>query len=588
MRLYLKILFVIFLVFFGGQGCSVFHIPFRREIVRSSGLPGINPEIYQMAKMKADSLIPSKESESEADALVRRGKVDLEVGESLWRAVELFREQASSDSVQEETLPETKEVAISSDDVMVVYLKSDTVKTKPKTVEKDSLTEPLLLMMARQYMDNAMQLFLKAKQIDPFDLQTVQDIANLYSQNAERFQDSTSSLESIRQYEYVARYQKGYHILFSRLGANYESINDWKNAYRNFREALRVYLATSKLNFSTDPGTAAEDSLRSLGILTDYWIDKARAETKLLMADSAAVSWLNALSISQSEEEIKYIETNLQKIMWDSLNIRAYVMKDSVDQLYNEGKMVEARLGYLELLKILQTQKAKDEISYYLAQMDFYEGAEDADQEKLKLQAIQRIIEVVNRADANKNTSNRFEAPADYHILYSLTLDSTGRRLKILNNLAEDEQLLALMESGKMKVDSTYKHIFKTAGQMCFEYGQEQMGKNYQDGQFYLRRSSMIDWPGVYKPLLVLARFHSIRGKTRTALKLCHKILDVHKYMNPDEIKMYLSFLVNLFRKRDVNRRDIARQIYSIYSRYINGGPIRWDVVSSFLEPYKV
>jgi tetratricopeptide (TPR) repeat protein len=584
-----KTLLTVFLVFIGVQGCAIFHSPFKKETVRSSLLPGINPEIYKIAKVKADSLIPSKESESEADALVRTGKIDLEVSEALWRAVEVYRKRAASDSGQNKIVPETEEVAVSSDDVMVVYLKKDTVKTKIKTVEKDSLSEPIILMMARQYMDNAMQMFLKAKEINRFNLETIQDIAGLYAKKAEIFKDSTSSHESIRQYEYVARYQKGYHILFSRLGANYEAINDWKNAYSNYREALRVFLATAKLDFSTDLKTDREDSLHSIGILADYWIDKARAETKLFLADSAVVSWLNALSYSQTESENKYIETNLQKIMWDSLNIRAFVMKDSVEELLNQEKLVEVRLGYLDLLKVVRTQKARDEISHELAVMDFNEKNENSEQvEQRKKQAIQRMVAIINRADADKSTLNQFEAPVEYPILYSMSLDSTGTRLVMSDHLAENHELTALMETGKLHVDSTYKKIFSSAGLMCFEYGQEMMGKgNYEDGKFYLQRSSMIDWPGSYKPLFVLARYHSIRADARVALKNCYEILRVHKNMKPEEIKLYLNFLVNLFRKPVVNHQDAAKQIYSIYQNYINGGQIQWDVISTYLEPYK-
>lgn len=572
----------------GIQSCAILHNPFKNEVVRSSGLPGINPEVYKIAKVKADSLIPSKESETEADALVRRGKIDLEVSESLWRAVEIYRKRAASDTIQKPAAPETEDIEVSSDDVTVVYLKKDTVKTKLKPVEKDTLSESLILMMARQYMDNAMQMFLKAKEINRFNLQTIQEIANLYAENAKRFQDSTSSMESIRQYEYVARYQKGYHILFSRLGANYEAINDWPNAYSNYREALRVFLATANLNFSPDATTAREDSLKSLSVLTDYWIDKARAETKLLLADSAVVSWLNALNISQVPAEIEFIQTNLRNIMWDSLNIRAYVLRDSVDELENQDKIIEARLGYLNLFKILRTRKAKDEISYRLARMEFNAKEKDAASRSQKKQAIQRIVEIVNRMDADKKTMNQFEAPVNFHVLHTLSLDSSGKRFVYHNHFETNHDTLGSPTGGKMQLDSTYKLIFAAAGEMCFDYGQELMGSGeYDDGKFYLQRSSMIDWPGAYKPLLHLARFHSIRADTRVALKNCYEILRVHNYMKPDEIKMYLNFLVNLFRKPVVNRQDAARQIYSIYQNYINGGPIQWDVVSYYLEPYK-
>jgi len=595
MKLVIKTILMVLFFSLILQNCAVLKAPFRKTIVRRSVPYGIDPAVHRWAKVKADSLIPSKESKSVADKLVTEGQKDLEVNESLWSAIERFRERALKDTLEPPPPPEKQEVEINDDEIMVVYLKKDTLKTKTKTAPKDTITEPLLKYMAKLYLDNAMAKFLEAREINRFDLETITKIAESYSKNAERFQDTTSSLKSIEQYEYIARYQKGFHQLFVRLGDNYRAINDWPNAYTNYKEALRVFLATSSLKFVSDSATASIDSVESQKILTDYWINKAEAETQLNLPDSAIVSYLHALQSAIEQNNIAYIEHQINRIMWDSLNIRAVVIRDSVNKLYAAEKYVEARLGYQNLLKSIKTQKARDEIEFALAEMNYVlaeklkEKLNLPEEKDLQKEAVQNVVKIVTRADANKNTPETYEAPVDYNVLYYLALDSTGTRFIRHKSLTYNQELIKLEKEGKLKVDSTYKIIFNRAGNLCFDYGQTMMNKGeYLEAKFYLNHASEIDWGGSYKSLFILARFHSIRANPRLALKNCYNIAKLHHKMTPEETKQYLYFLVNLFRKRGVDRSDISRQFYSIYNNYINGGPVPWDIVFHFLEPYKV
>lgn len=579
----IKVIFPI-LISLSIMNCGIFHRNVKREIAPVSALPGIDPKVYTWASAKADTLIPSKAKESEASELVQTGQKDLEISESLWRALEIYRARAAKDSLKQPIRIVEEQVEVSDDENTTVYLRTDSTKIKKEVALKDSLTEPLLKQMARLYLDNSMNYFLKAREINRFDLNTITQIANLFNQNADRFQDTTSSRKSIQEYQYISRYQKGYHYLFARLGENYEKIGDWENALKNYKEALRVFLATSGLKFATDANIARQDSIAENRQLVQYWINRAFAETRLFMADSAITSWMNALYNANEPARIDEIEGNIKNIMWDSLNIKAFAMRDSIERVYKKGKEDALRAGYMALLKITKTRKARDEIESTIAEIDFANEKDD-----IKQAAIQRIINIVRRADAVPATRDKFEAPLNYDIIYYLELDSLDNtKLLVHRDLRYDKRLIDLLENNKLKVDSTYKKVFRNAGTMCFQYGQEKMDQGlYDDARLYLNMSNGIDWHGRYKSSFILARFYGQRLNPRRALQHCYEIAAAHEYMTYEEHRDFLLLMSRLFRNRLIDQAKLAQDVYQIYNNFMNGGEIPWTEIFSFLEPYR-
>jgi hypothetical protein len=579
----IKVIFPI-LICLSILNCGIFHRNIKREIAPVNALPGIDPKVYTWASAKADTLIPSKAKESEASELVQTGQKDLEISESLWRALEIYRARAAKDSLKQPIRIVEEQVEVSDDENTTVYLRTDSTKIKKEVAQKDSLTEPLLKQMARLYLDNSMNYFLKAREINRFDLNTITQIANLFNQNADRFQDTTSSRKSIQEYQYISRYQKGYHHLFARLGENYEKIGEWENALKNYKEALRVFLATSGLKFATDTTIARQDSIAENRQLVQYWINRAYAETRLFMADSAIASWMNALSNADEPARIDEIEGNIKNIMWDSLNIKAFAMRDSIERIYKKGKEDVLRAGYMALLKIAKTRKARDEIESMIAEIDFA-----TEKDEVRQAAIQRIINIVRRADAVTTTRDKFEAPLTYDIIYYLELDSLDNtKFFVHKDLRYDKRLIDLLENNKLKVDSTYKKIFRNAGTMCIQYGQEKMDQGlYDDARLYLNMSNSIDWHGHYKASFILARFYGQRLNPRRALQHCYEIATAHEYMTFEEHRDFLLLMSRLFRNRLIDKAKLAQDVYQIYNNFMNGGEIPWAEIFSFLEPYR-
>ncbi|MCI0511793.1 hypothetical protein L0128_01105 [candidate division KSB1 bacterium] len=565
------------------QSCALWRGLFRPKIIQRTIPSGIDPELYRWAKVKADSLIASKESVSEASEIIQVGQKDLEISESLWNGLDLYHKKVRADSTKRIVTPPPKEeMRMSEDGVAIIRIQPDTVVTEEAEIPPDTLTVPLLTLMNRLYLDNAMSYFLKARYINRFDLDNIRNIADLYSREAERFRDTQSSRRSIEEYEYVARYQRGYHWLFRRLGENYEGIKDWQNALENYKEALRVFDATSSLRFITDSTSAKADSISAHDDYIYYWIKKAEMESKMYRADSALVSWLRAAELASASKDINYIHHQIRALMWDSLNIQAMVLKDSIETYTNQNDLVKIKLGYLRLLRLVKTQKARDDVESTLAILDYNSEGES------KREAIQRMVRIVQRMDDNKATINRYEAPLDYDIIYYLQLDSTKKRAIQYKNLSYHPEIQRLLESNKLRVDSTYKVIFKSAGQMCFEYGQAMMREGkYEDAKLFLNFSSAVDWPDRFKALYELARFHSIRSEPRVALAKCYTIIQFSEHLNSAETKEFLNLLVRLFRNRLINQQEVSRQIYQIYSQYLQGGPVPWEVVHQFLEPFK-
>lgn len=609
MRTYLKLMIIALILISTLQNCGVLRTPFKKTIILTSSIPpGIDTVVYKEAKKKADSLMASEEEEDVARRLKNEGQLELEKNETLSRALQVFRKRAKNDTVPPPP-PVQEEITVSDEDVMVIHLKQDTIKTLKKKVVRDTLTIPIIELMAKVYLDNAMQKFQDAKQVNRFDLENVRQMGELLQRNPGSMQ------QSIEQYEYFARYQKGYHGLFFRLGDNYEAINDWENALRNYKEAIRVFYETADLKMFADSASVQQDSLRDRETLTDYWIRRAIAEMKLSQGDSAMLSWLNARNYVNDRTTADYIEEQMQRVMWDSLNVPAVVLRDSLDKLYNREQYFAAKLGYMDLLKIIKTQKARDEIEFLIAEMDFRleekfkkENNIPKDQD-LKEDAIRVIDKVLMRADSEKKTKDIFEAPVPFNVLYFYYIKTDSfyktqrdtvidpvtneivekdvkkfvkakQSLARYNELSENDYLYEKMQKGELKADSTYKQIFYRAGQLCYDYGELKMRQgDYDVGQIYLEKSSKIDWPKNYLPLFTVLRFNQIRRNFKAAFQNVYDLLERKEKMSPEELCQTLTELQQLLMKPGIRRMDLAQEIYTMYLSCHNGEAISWKRV---------
>ncbi|MCK5739361.1 hypothetical protein KAH55_09270, partial [bacterium] len=179
------------------------------------------------------------------------------------------------------------------------------------------------------------------------------------------------------------------------------------------------------------------------------------------------------------------------------------------------------------------------------------------------------------------------EAPVEFMDYYFMHLDSTGSRVVYDRNIDTSNVIFKKITSYKIPVDSTYRKIYQLAGQMCFEYGTYQMehGK-FKFAKKYLEASCSIEWPERFLALYKLARFYSVRANPKAAISKCYDIALMHDALNQRQVKEYLSLLVRLFRNRKIRQREVAREIYQIYTVYNEGGRIPWDTIYRYLEPY--
>ena len=163
----------------------------------------------------------------------------------------------------------------------------------------------------------------------------------------------------------------------------------------------------------------------------DYLYMKGRAEIKVHEADSALATFEKALYLAPSKEDSSSINYLVKEwILWDDGNIYAAEQKSIIIDSLNQGNYEWAKQAFIRLIPQLKTKKARDNISWRLARVEypFLDQAEDA---------ADRLYNLVMNADTNKEKTNLYKPPADS--LYKVYFKDCGTLLFGLGNKYRDE-----------------------------------------------------------------------------------------------------------------------------------------------------
>ncbi|MBN1350982.1 hypothetical protein JXJ21_16295 [candidate division KSB1 bacterium] len=572
--------------------CAVFKFPFNKAIVAYPEYPGVKPQLAEEAERRSRNYFVSKEEEEESEKYAALGKSELSESESLLRAIDQLKARLKADTSKKAEKPKEKIVEKMTDDVDIVFIRTtDTTTVEDKAVqdeetlkilEKYGFEDELLTMLTQLYLRNAMESFRIAREKNQFNLQlTIQRAEIFHEKYGATGYDPEAYRKSAQELEKVIRFHKDEHDNFNRLGLNYEYLKDWKRAYENYKQALYVYDNVASLNVLPDSARTHQDTLEYHGRRFMYLTDKARAEMRLFMPDSALLSLYRATENVTNNQDFLFLQNSIKNILWDDKNIYAMMLRDSAYTLQNHQKYDSAHAVYVTLLDTLKTRQARDEILTDIALIEYLDFKQHEG-------ALARIQNILKDADANPATRDFFEAPFEIDDFNYYYLDSTGTKLikkdepndlfsVIIKNNNHNNNHSDSDQTGNNQLttfiyDSTYKNIFRNIGQLYLDYAMEAQSKGrFEVARIYYDIITKIDWNGRGKGYLGLIPLHP-KTDPRGAVKLCQKAFQYHNHLNEEERRKVFSYMVRLLKK--MRKEKEARWVHNIRRR---GGAIPWE-----------
>jgi len=474
---------LLFLIILSISGCAIQRVG-QRERTRELVIPaGVDSLIAASADSTADSLFVDLHQQTEAKILTEQGKEMLDRSDSLWNLINTRMD--TSKKISEED----KEKAIEAYNRGAKKIQ-EIVEINSGQV--DSVDREVISSQIFQILLNAQESFETSLQLNPFDTETRTWLAWVYESVANRFKQAKKYEDAVITLKNLIRVNKGEPELYYRLGINYFFLKRWQDAYMNFKKAEEMLLQTAFIQMDSFPADSIEfkKAMNSVPVDTTQLFNiiyfQADAEAKMYEAQAALASLERALKIAPSQKEVNDIIEYIKWIKWDDGNISASEMNDYYYRLYMQGKYEKATEGYKKLLKELKTQRAKDQVNWTVATIEFQHLNK-------KEQGISRLMKVVKRTIKDQNG-----AP----------------------------------------IDTTYRRYFADYGIMCHNMGIEHLKKNPKIAFIYFKQAVLIDSPIRGKSYIELAKLS--RSNPGETIEKCHIALEpLNNLTLDDQIQVY-------------------------------------------------
>ncbi|MDZ7376500.1 MAG: hypothetical protein ONB13_07750 [candidate division KSB1 bacterium] len=213
-------------------------------------------------------------------------------------------------------------------------------------------------------LDSASQITYRGKLLDPFNLEIRGLLIKIYMKQGELTHGHEYYTHAIEELKRLLLIDKSNPYIYEKLGECYFALNDWANSYQCFHEAERVLNSVKLFEL---PSTGALDTTRLV-----YYLHR-QGEAKMRSYDSnGAIAVLSrAMQLTNSHETKRQLQLILDWINWDDGNIRASEIRDQIRRLEADNRFREARAQYLDLLKLLRSDRAKNEINWKIASIEY-------------------------------------------------------------------------------------------------------------------------------------------------------------------------------------------------------------------------
>lgn len=286
-------------------------------------------------------------------------------------------------------------------------------------------------------LDSAYQEATRAKLLNPYNLDIRSLLINIYLKQGEITQDVIYYHRAIDELNNFLLVDKSNPYIYEELGECFYALKDWENCYRFFHEAENILKIVAKFKNEADEDKASKlDTTRWV-----YYLHRqGDAKAKLYDSEQAIYYLEAAQQFTNSDQTKRDLQNFLNWINWDGGNIRASEIRDEILELEENQDYKKARAEYIELLKIMKTLKAKNEINWKIASIEY----NVLSREKEALERLFRVIQNLGKSAKNN----------PLHTVY-----------------------------------------LKDYAAMCYSVGMEHLSKNrFRLAYIYLNQASQIDW----------------------------------------------------------------------------------------------
>jgi len=348
------------------------------------------------------------------------------------------------------------------------------------SLEQEASNLISLLEQVKEYFEEGLR-------INPFDNYIRTGITATYSRLEQLYaykKEPVKRLQILKNLLCIKKEQKDRLYFYNHIGTIYRSFEIWEQARDNFQLAVETI-------FEGD-----ESSIDTTKLFENIYL-RGEAQLKLYQDEPALTSFTYARMIAPNENTYNSLTSLIDFINWDNGNIRASEKYRDARNLYSKRKFDEAESVYLDLLKIIKTEKARNQAQLDLARTQF-------NYLNKKEEAIERLWKVVNK--------------------YSLD-PMTG-----------------------VPIDSTKKNLWEIYSQMCLQMGIHYFNIDKRSSFAYFLKSSQIESNACGKAFLNLA-IMSIYNPL-VCLDFCTHALEFQEQLNTEEKKLLYDTLYKSYLKQ--------------------------------------
>ena len=328
--------------------------------------PGVDSLVAVFADSLADASFVEVAEADEAEALQRLGRLAVERTDSLWLIMSLLVDSAEAVSAEDSTLARK-----AADDGGSTLVELDSL-LRTSQLEAKALASRTAILL-----DSAEHTLERSFQLNPFDTRSRVWLAQVYGLQARRLGKEEAYAKAIDELEKLALLTPDQHSVFAMLANSYFYVSNWDGAARSYEKAEAVYMATFDL-FGGDP-TPLDSAL-----VFSYARAQGDMHVERLDGDRAVSAYQRARDYAVTPEDSDYIAGQMEWMAWDDLNIATSLARDSLLALEQAGDLAAAHSGYVELLPLLSTRSAADEIEWRLSIVDYNLGNAESAAERLQ------------------------------------------------------------------------------------------------------------------------------------------------------------------------------------------------------------
>ena len=370
---------------------------------------GVDSAVAQVADTLARELFVPWGRQVQAREKAKMAETEVEKSNALWQAL-----TAERDSVK--LAPEDTVRAIEKFNQAGKELQQAIQLQKSERADQEEIKKRILA-----HLEAARRGFEAAIQLNPFDPQTRLWLARVYQMLAQRFLSARHWEKAAEVLENLVRVERGQHGLFGRLAQSYLALERWDRALENFQKAERVLRQTAVFQVPEDRPLQDETVAAALDSATLflYVFYQGESHIRMFQADSALYHLQRALPMARNANERNSVQSTIDWINWDDGNIAASIMRDSLLAQVDRKEYDKAARGFSGLLANLNSGKAKREINWRLALLEFsFLGQEE--------RALSRMQEVVRFYLADSTVAPGDTMKAEYFDSYGTMCHNMG------------------------------------------------------------------------------------------------------------------------------------------------------------------